>query len=157
MNDILNPLQTLGQYTAGGGAGQVSTGQMQAMGANVPQSTAQLMMPQQNQGGIFAGLGDWLNNNGGAVSTGLEAFTGLANLYTGFKALGLQEDAFDFQKDAWWKNYNNQVQDYENQLRKNHRVNELAAAKQGRDYQTLDSYLGDRQLTGQTATNQRGG
>lgn len=84
----------------------------------------------------------------GAISDGLGAFTSLANIYAGFKALKLQKDQFNFSKEAWNKNYNNQVQDYENNLKDRWAARNASAQVNGRSFQSMDAYLGERALTG---------
>lgn len=84
----------------------------------------------------------------GVVSQGLGAFSNLASLYAGFKALSLQKKQFQFAKDAWNKNYANQVKDYENTLRDRWAARRASAGARGGSYQSLGGYLNDRALTG---------
>lgn len=93
----------------------------------------------------------------GVVSQGLGAFSNLASLYAGFKALSLQKKQFQFAKDAWNKNYANQVKDYENTLRDQWAARRASAGARGGGYQSLGSYLGDRALTGTTPASHGGG
>lgn len=79
---------------------------------------------------------------------GLSAFSDLAGLYGAFKALGMQKDALKFQKSAWNKNYANQVQDYENTLKDRWEAKSASAAARGQSYDSMDSYLAPRKLTG---------
>lgn len=85
----------------------------------------------------------------GVVSQGLGAFGSLASLYSGFKALKLQEDQFDFTKQAWNKNYNNQVKDYENTLKDRWAARNASAAAGGQSYESMGSWVGSRSLTGE--------
>lgn len=92
----------------------------------------------------------------GVVSEGLGALGSLANLYAGFKALRLQEKQFDFAKDAWNKNYNNQVKDYENTLRDRwlardagSRAGGSSGYHEGGQYQDMGSWVSARGLTGE--------
>jgi hypothetical protein len=93
----------------------------------------------------------------GVVSQGLGAFSNLASLYAGFKALSLQKKQFQFAKDAWNKNYGNQVKDYENTLRDQWAARRASAGARGGSYQSLGGYLGDRALTGTTPASHSGG
>ena len=93
----------------------------------------------------------------GVVSQGLGAFSNLASLYAGFKALSLQKKQFQFAKDAWNKNYANQVKDYENTLRDQWAARRASAGARGGGYQSLGGYLGDRALTGTTPASHGGG
>lgn len=93
----------------------------------------------------------------GVVNQGLGAFSNLASLYAGFKALSLQKKQFQFAKDAWNKNYGNQVKDYENTLRDQWAARRASAGARGGSYQSLGGYLGDRALTGTTPASHSGG
>ena len=93
----------------------------------------------------------------GVISQGLGAFSNLASLYAGFKALSLQKKQFQFAKDAWNKNYANQVKDYENTLRDQWAARRASAGARGGGYPSLGSYLGDRALTGTTPASHSGG
>ena len=84
----------------------------------------------------------------GVIGQGVSAFGTLASLYLGFKAMGAQKKQFKFQKGAWEKNYANSLKDCSNQLRDNHELKASGNAFFGRDYQSLDSYMADRQLGG---------
>ena len=93
-----------------------------------------------NQLGGLGKMSFWAN--------GIGAFAGLANIYAGFKALKLQQQAFDFQRKSWKMNYANQVKDYENQLRDRWAARNAAAAARGRNFQSLGDWLNQRSLTG---------
>jgi hypothetical protein len=82
------------------------------------------------------------------IGQGASAFSDLAGIYSAFKALNLQKKAFNFQKDAWNKNYANDVHDYENQLKDRWTAGNAAARVRGREYESMDSYLAPRKLTG---------
>lgn len=84
----------------------------------------------------------------GVVSQGLGAFSNLAGLYAGFKALSLQKKQFEFAKDAWNKNYANQVKDYENTLKDRWAARNASAAARGGSYESMGSWVGSRALTG---------
>jgi len=85
----------------------------------------------------------------GVVSQGLGAFSNLANIYAGFKAMSLQKKQFQFAKDAWNKNYNNQVKDYENTLKDRWAARNASAGARGGSYESMGSWVGSRAMTGQ--------
>lgn len=84
----------------------------------------------------------------GVVGQGLGAFSTLAQIYSGFKALKLQKDMFKFAKDSWNKNYNNQLKDYENELKDRWASRRSSQAARGGGYDSMESWVGDRRLTG---------
>jgi hypothetical protein len=87
----------------------------------------------------------------GAIGEGVGAFSSLANIYAGFKALKLQKSQFKFQKQAWNKNYNNQVKDYENRLKDRWSARSNSASARGGSFASMGNYVGSRALTGQPA------
>jgi hypothetical protein len=141
-NGVFTPL--------GGGSQQPFNYGLQPGQSPVSQSTINTNLANlaANNNGPMSAFGNFWNNNGQGIMQGLGAVTGLANLYAGFRALGMQEDQFDFQKEAWNKNYNNQVKDYENRLRDRWAAVRNAREARGKSYQSLDAYLGERSLTG---------
>ena len=56
--------------------------------------------------------GNGLGLNIPTAQLGLQGLGSLANLYTGFKSLGLAKDQFNFQRDTANTNLNNQIQTY---------------------------------------------
>jgi len=88
----------------------------------------------------------------GAIGDGVDAFSSLAQIYAGFKAMKLNKEKFRFQKDAWNKGYQNEVKDYENNLKNRWEAQSSAHAARGIDYGTMDSYVNDRRLTGRAPT-----
>lgn len=137
-------------YQPGMGMGGFGIGPDLGIGGSAVQSTAQNpLLMDWNQLGIGGKLG--------VVSQGLGAFSNLASLYAGFKALSLQKKQFQFAKDAWNKNYGNQVKDYENTLRDQWSARRAGAGARGGSYQSLGGYLGDRALTGTTPASHSGG
>jgi len=84
----------------------------------------------------------------GNISTGVEAATGIAEIWQGFKQAKLQKKQFNFTKEAWNKNYANQVKDYENALKDKWAARDASARLNHREFQSLNTYLGDRSLTG---------
>ena len=70
-------------------------------------------------------LGTFDNNNKFQQGWGmpaLQGLTGLAQSWLGFQNYNLAKDQFAFEKDAWMKNYNNQVQLTNQQLADQHRA-----------------------------------
>lgn len=59
---------------------------------------------------------DWGSKNKDLIAGGVGIANSLANAYFGWKNLGLAKDQFGFQKDAWNKNFANQVITTNNQL-----------------------------------------
>lgn len=109
-------------------------------------SGANMGLPNTDAGSSWSQMG--LPEKLGVVSQGLGAFSTLAGIYSGFKALKLQKDMFNFQKDAWNKNYNNQLRDYENELRDRWTARNAGAAARGRDFESMESWMAPRRLTG---------
>lgn len=62
--------------------------------------------------GIMDSLGSAWDSMGGwgGISSGLDAISGLGGLYLGFKGLDVAKDNLNFQRDAFNKQYGNQVQ-----------------------------------------------
>lgn len=108
--------------------------------------------PGGQQGGFMNSLSNaWNNNPMGVIGQGVSAFNTLAQIYSSFKALDLAEDQFSFQKKAWNKNYNNQVKDYDNQLKTRWAAQSAAHAARGKEFESMSSWVGDRTLTGKPA------
>lgn len=82
----------------------------------------------------------------GAVGTGISAFSSLANIYAGFKAMKLAKSQFKFQKDAWNKNYNAQVKDYENTLRDRWTARDASAQLNNRQFSSMEDWMSPRQI-----------
>jgi hypothetical protein len=82
----------------------------------------------------------------GVVSQGLGAFSSLAQIYAGFKAMKLAKDQFKFQKEAWNKNYQAGVKDYENTLKDKWAARSASAAARGTDFQSMSSYVDPRKI-----------
>lgn len=106
-------------------------------------------MQDYNQLGALGKMGVW--------SQGLGALSNLASLYSGFKALSLQKKQFEFAKDAWNKNYSNQVKDYENTLKDRWAARNASAGARGGSYESMGSWVGSRALTGTTPASHAGG
>jgi hypothetical protein len=92
----------------------------------------------------------------GVITQGLGAFGNLASLYSGFKALSLQKKQFKFAKDAWNKNYANQVKDYENSLKDRWTARNAGANARGRGFESMGSWVGSRALTGEVPGSHAG-
>jgi hypothetical protein len=120
-------------------------------GQNAPQASPipdpSAVIPQDSS----QGFGDLpFTQQMGAVTQGLGAFSNLASLYAGFKALSLQKKQFRFARDAWNKNYANQVKDYENTLKDRWAARNASAGARGGNYQSMAQWVGSRALTGTT-------
>lgn len=126
---------------------------------NPPQSGGGIMNPSSDSfvtpfsgdggaGGGWTGMD--FGQKMGAVTQGLGAFSSLANIYAGFKAMKLEKDKFKFSKDAWNKNYNAQVKDYENTLKDRWAARRSANAARGQDFQSMSTYVGERALAPNT-------
>lgn len=111
--------------------------------------------------GSLAGNNPWAMDWGqlgtvgklGVISQGLGAFSNLANLYAGFKALSLQKKQFKFARDAWTKNYNNQLKDYENTLKDRWTARNAWAQNNNQSYESMGSWVGSRMPNGQDPNN----
>jgi hypothetical protein len=98
---------------------------------------------QQQQGG---GLWGTLGSEG--FQTGVSNFANLANIYMGFKSLGLAKDQLDFTKGAFNKNFEAQATSYNNQLKDQWAARNASANVRGENYQGMDSWLKDRKISG---------
>ena len=92
----------------------------------------------------------------GVITQGLGAFSNLASLYSGFKALSLQTKQFKVARDAWNKNYENQVKYYENSLRDRWTARAAGAKARGRGFESMASWVGSRALTGEVPGSHAG-
>lgn len=98
-------------------------------------------------GGIFG------NIFGGGMGDIMGGLGSLGQLYGAYKYLGHMNDALDFQKenfafqkDAWNKNYQNQVASYNTQL-KDRQLARLSADPEGKsNYASLDTYMSENRL-----------
>ena len=80
------------------------------------------------------------------VSQGLGAFSSLAQIYAGFKAMKLAKDQFKFQKEAWNKNYQAGVKDYENTLKDRWAARSASSAARGTGFESMSNYVQPRAL-----------
>jgi hypothetical protein len=80
------------------------------------------------------------------ISQGLGAFSSLAQIYAGFKAMKLAKDQFKFQKEAWNKNYQAGVKDYENTLKDRWEAKSASAAARGGSYESMASFVEPRAI-----------
>lgn len=71
------------------------------------------MLNPANEGGIPQD--GWWDTMGGmkGLASGAQAANSLFSMYLGKQALGLGKDQLAFQKDAWQKNYDQNLKDYE--------------------------------------------
>jgi hypothetical protein len=67
--------------------------------------------------GLLNKTNNFVQNQAGGWGNVMGGLESLMQVYTGWKAMGLEQDKFDFTRDAWNKNYQAQVKDYENNLR----------------------------------------
>ena len=109
------------------------------------------------QGGMWENLrgsiGQGFDKIGGILGSegfqsGMGAFSTLANMYTGFKSLGLAKDQLNFQKKAWNKNYQAQIKDYENTLKDRWTARNASAATRGQSFQGMNEWVGERAIGG---------
>jgi len=100
----------------------------------------------QTGGGTFGDLD--FRGKIGAIGTGFQAFSSLANIYAGFKAIKLQKDQFKFQKEAFNKNFAAQAKSFENELRDRFAARSASAQVNNRDFQSLSTFLDQRAIPG---------
>jgi len=79
----------------------------------------------------------------GQLNQGIQAGGALLQGYLGFKQLGLARDSLNFQRDAFNKNYQNQVQTTNRQLEDRQRLR--AAANPGA--QSVEEYLANNRVS----------
>jgi len=96
------------------------------------------------EGGFFGSLGDIFKSKG--FGQGVSAFSTLANIYGGFKSLGLAEDQFDFQKSAFNKNFEAQKKDYENTLKDRWTARNASASSRDQSFPGMDQWLSNRTI-----------
>lgn len=95
--------------------------------------------------GAFSKIGGVLGSQG--FTNGLGAFSTLANMYTGFKSLGLAKDQLQFQKSSFNKNFNASAQSYNNQLKDRWTASNAAAMAGGNNnFQGMDQWMAGRQI-----------
>ena len=99
---------------------------------------------QQQQGNAFSRF--FQSPTFEAINSGLGTFSTLANIYGGFKSLGLSKDSLRFQKDSFNKNFNAQAQDYNNTLRDRWAARSAGAAARGRTFASEADFLAGRQI-----------
>jgi hypothetical protein len=116
------------------------------------QDTSLALLNQQGgQGGLnvttpFADMGAY--GKIGTISAGLGAFSSLAQIYAGFKAMKLAKDQFKFQKEAFNKNYQAGVKDYENSLKDRWAARSASASARGSSFQSMETYVDARAIGG---------
>jgi hypothetical protein len=90
----------------------------------------------------------WFEKIGGmeGIGQGVSAFANLANIYAGFKSLGLAKDQLQFSKSSFNKNFNAQAQSYNNELKDRWTARNASAQARGQSYESMDSWLSGRQI-----------
>lgn len=96
-------------------------------------------LPQQQQSGL-SGLGF----NMGTAQLGMNALSGLGNIWGAFQANRLARDQFNFTRDVTNTNLNNQVQSYNTALSDRIRAR---TATEGGTQADVDAYLAQNRLT----------
>lgn len=136
-----------GSYNFGTGSMPGSQGAVQP-GGGLFDSFKNIFSGGGNDGqGSFGRVGDIVGSEG--FQSGLGAFSTLADMYTGFKSLGLAKDQLSFQKKAWNKNYQAQVKDYENNLKDRWAArNASAEARGGSTMPGMNEWVSDRAIGG---------
>lgn len=89
-------------------------------------------------------LGEIFGSEG--FQNGMSGFSALADMYTGFKALGLAKDQLQFQKKTWNKNYDAQRKDYENNLKDRWAARNASAATRGQTFEGMNSWVDKRNI-----------
>lgn len=97
-------------------------------------------------GGKLGKIGDIFTSE--KFGKGLGAFSSLAEIYGGFKSLGLASDQFKFQKEAFNKNFGAQVKDYENTLKDRWAARNASASSRGTSFQGMDQWVASRAIDG---------
>lgn len=80
------------------------------------------------------------------VGEGLGAFSSLANIYAGFKAMKLAKDQFKFQKNAFNKNFAASAKDYSNTLKDKWAARSASNAARGKSFGSMNSYVAPREI-----------
>lgn len=136
---LFQPLQ-LPQQPAGFQYG-LPVGQSPITNATV-QSNLAIANGQGQPGGFF----DWWGNNGESVTQGIGALSGLASLYAGFKALGMQEDQFKLNKEVTMRNFNASATDYNNRQKDTYIARSTHAARAGKEFAPMETWLQGRTI-----------
>lgn len=95
-------------------------------------------------GGLFSTIFGTLGSQG--FQNGLSAFGNLANIYAGFKSLGLAEDQLDFAKSSFNRNFEASAKAYNNELKDQWEARTAGAAARGRSYEGMDTWLSGRTI-----------
>ena len=95
-------------------------------------------------GGLFGKMGDIFGSKG--FNQGVSSFATLANIFTGFKALGLAKDDLKFRKSAFNKNFAASVKDYSNQQKDRFTAKNAARKARGMELRDMDTWLADREI-----------
>jgi hypothetical protein len=86
----------------------------------------------------------------GMIGKGVSAFSSLAEIYAGFKAMKLAKEQFKFGKQAWGKQWQANIKDYNNKQRDRWAVNQSASAAQGNQYMSENEYMQSRAINPET-------
>lgn len=151
MASYLPPLPNLafpsiGGQVAPGAVGPLSLPQASQINPLGPSPLAGLKInPMPQQQSWFGGLKDELGGWGGMAKFGLDAVTGLGELWAANQALKLSKAQFNFNKEFATKNFNNQVQTHNTRLED--RAN-TRAVMQGQTDAERDAYIAKNRLPG---------
>lgn len=133
-------------YFSMGAWGQQQPATAANLGSGIPFNAA--------NGGFGAGANapmggqGWFDKIGGmqGIGQGVSAFANLANIYAGFKSLGLAKDQFQFSKSSFNKNFNAQAQSYNNELKDRWTARNASAQARGQSYESMDSWMSGRKI-----------
>jgi len=96
--------------------------------------------------GPFGGLD--LPDKFSVINSGVGAFSTLANMYAGFKALGLQKDQFNFQKEAFSKNFGANAKAFNNEVKDRGISRQASRGARGGSFDSasLESFVAYRRI-----------
>jgi hypothetical protein len=148
-NYLNQPTQGLGSsllpgvqvWQPGGGVSNVLSGNA-GTGLGLP--NAPFAQQPGVGGGIFSKMGQVFQSPG--FQSGLSTFGQLANMYTGFKALGLAKDELNFRKKSFNKNFNAAAKDYENTLKDRWAANANSATARGQSFAGMNEWVQPRTI-----------
>ncbi|RLA41196.1 MAG: hypothetical protein DRR06_16310 [Gammaproteobacteria bacterium] len=103
-------------------------------------------VPSKSKGGIFDFLKreDALSDIGGLLQGG----AGLFNAFTGYKGLGLQEDALNFNKATTRANFANEAKMVNSQLEDRQRARRASAGGEAGKYESVSTYMDKNSVAG---------
>ena len=88
------------------------------------------------------------STTGQNIMGGVQAFTGLANAYMGYKNYGLAKDQLDENKKQFNLNFNSQAGLVNNQIADQYALRADSAKTNGMNFGTQEQYLADRGVRG---------